>query len=150
MNSITSTRDVTRQIPIPPKLIKEKKLNENELNDTLNLSQNVEIIKTSPGLIDNSIITGIENIDSIFKINKNIKKENEKLKIHSGNKLLITESQTNLNKDSNITVSNFSNEKMKSKKHFIWKKNIGIIIIIVLFALLFISGGFLAYNIFSK
>ena len=149
MNSITTT-DVTKQIPIPPKLINEKKLNEKDLNDTLNLSQNVEIIKTSPGLIDNSIITGIENIDSIFKVHKNIKNENEKLKIQSGNKLLFTESETNLNrnKDNSINVSNFNNEKNKSEKHFIWKKIIGFAIIFILFILLFISGGILAYNIF--
>ncbi len=149
MNSITTT-DVTKQISIPPKLINEKKLKEKDLNDTLNLSQNVEIIKTSPGLIDNSIITGIENIDSIFKVHKNTKNENEKLKIQSGNKLLFTESETNLNrnKDTSINVSNFNNEKKKSEKHFIWKKIIGFAIILILFILLFISGGILAYKIF--
>ena len=139
MNSITTT-DVTKQISIPPKLINEKKLKEKDLNDTLNLSQNVEIIKTSPGLIDNSIITGIENIDSIFKVHKNTKNENEKLKIQYGNKLLFTESEKN--------VSNFNNEKKKSEKHFIWKKIIGFAIILILFILLFISGGILAYKIF--
>ena len=56
MNSIISTRDVTRQISIPSKLINKKKLNENNLNNTLNLSKNIEIIKSSPGLIDDSIM----------------------------------------------------------------------------------------------
>jgi hypothetical protein len=146
MNSITTT-DVTKQISIPPKLINEKKLKEKDLNDTLNLSQNVEIIKTSPGLIDNSIITGIENIDSIFKVHKNTKNENEKLKIQSGNKLLFTESETNLNRNKDTSI-NVSNEKKKSEKHFIWKKIIGFAIILILFILLFISGGILAYKIF--
>ena len=151
MNSIISTRDVTRQISIPPKLINKKKLNENDLNNTLNLSKNIEIIKSSPGLIDDSIINGIENIDSIFKVNnKNIINENEKLKI--GNKYLITETQANLNmnKDLSINVSNFNNEKKESEKNFFWKKIIILITIIVLFILLFISGGILAYNIFYK
>ena len=65
MNSVTTTRDVS----IPQKLMNEKKL-----NDTLNLSKDIEIIKTSPGVIDNSIINGIKDFDLIFT-NKNEKQK---------------------------------------------------------------------------
>ena len=96
MNSGTTTRDVTRQIAIPQKLI-----NKNDLNNTLNLSKDIEIIKTSPGIMENSIINGIQDIDSIFRI-KNEESKNEKQNLNSNNnKYKNCDSQFNIcvNKD---------------------------------------------------
>ena len=146
MNSGTTTRDVTRQIAIPQKLI-----NKNDLSNTLNLSKDIEIIKTSPGIMENSIINGIQDIDSIFKI-KNEKAKNEKQKLNfNNNKYTYCDSQTNIyvNKDSSLNISdsidkNKNKIKIKIKKLFIYF----IIIIICLF--LFVSVAFLTYNIVSK
>ena len=116
MNSVTTTRDVTRQISIPQKLINKK-----DLDNTLNLSKDIEIIKTSPGIIDNSIINGIHDIDSIFK-NKNKEAKNEKEKLNfNNNKYKYCDSQTNINVNKdislNISDSNDKNKKIKKKTY---------------------------------
>ena len=133
MNSETITRDMTRQITIPQKLINKK-----DLNNTLNLSKDIEIIKTSPGIMDNSIINGIQDIDSIFRI-KNEEAKNEKQNLNSNNnKYKNCDSQFNIcvNKDISLNISD-SNDK--NKQYQKWKiKKMFIYFIIIFICLIFI------------
>ena len=139
MNSETITRDMTRQITIPQKLINKK-----DLNNTLNLSKDIEIIKTSPGLMDNSIINGIQDIDSIFRI-KNEESKNEKQNLNSSNnKYKNCDSQFNIcvNKDISLNISDSNNknkqyQKRKIKKLFIYFIIIFICLIFILYQLHF-------------
>lgn len=139
MNSETITRDMTRQITIPQKLINKK-----DLNNTLNLSKDIEIIKTSPGLMDNSIINGIQDIDSIFRI-KNEESKNEKQNLNSNNnKYKNCDSQFNIcvNKDISLNISDSNNknkqyQKRKIKKLFIYFIIIFICLIFILYQLHF-------------
>ena len=139
MNSETITRDMTRQITIPQKLINKK-----DLNNTLNLSKDIEIIKTSPGIMDNSIINGIQDIDSIFRI-KNEESKNEKQNLNSNNnKYKNCDSQFNIcvNKDISLNISDSNNknkqyQKRKIKKLFIYFIIIFICLIFILYQLHF-------------
>ena len=139
MNSETITRDMTRQITIPQKLINKK-----DLNNTLNLSKDIEIIKTSPGIMENSIINGIQDIDSIFRI-KNEESKNEKQNLNSyNNKYKNCDSQFNIcvNKDISLNISDSNNknkqyQKRKIKKLFIYFIIIFICLIFILYQLHF-------------
>ena len=133
MNSETITRDMTRQITIPQKLINKK-----DLNNTLNLSKDIEIIKTSPGLMDNSIINGIQDIDSIFRI-KNEESKNEKQNLNSNNnKYKNCDSQFNIcvNKDISLNISDSNNKNKQYQKRKI--KKLFIYFIIIFICLIFI------------
>ena len=147
MNSVTTTRDVTRQLT-PQKLINDKNLNEKKLNDTLNLSKDFEIIKTSPGILDKSLINGFQDIDSIFRNKKNLQ-EKQNLKYNNIN--IHCDSQTNLhvNKDFNLSISDLGIKKKKNNKIFSKKKVIILIIIIISCLFLYIGGPFI-FNLFYE
>ena len=146
MNSVTTTRDVS---------IPQKFMNEQNLNDTLNLSKDIEIIKTSPGVIDNSIINGIKSFDLIFT-NKNEKSKNEKQKLNFSfsnyNKRILDTEQNNINviKDIDINVSIVNSNKNVLINKYNIKKCLGYIVVVIVFFIVLISIGMLFYNIFFK
>ena len=146
MNSVTTTRDVS---------IPQKFMNEQNLNDTLNLSKDIEIIKTSPGVIDNSIINGIKSFDLIFT-NKNEKSKNEKQKLNFSfsnyNKRILDTEQNNINviKDIDINVSIVNSNKNFLINKYTFQKCLGYIVVVIVFFIVLISIGMLFYNIFFK
>jgi hypothetical protein len=141
MNSVTTTRDVS---------IPQKFMNEQKLNDTLNLSKDIEIIKTSPGVIDNSIINGIKDFDLIFT-NKN-EKQKLNFSFSNYNKRILDTDQNNINviKDIDINVSFVNSNKNVLINKYNCQKSLGYIVVVIVFIIVLISIGMLFYNIFFK
>ena len=141
MNSVTTTRDVS---------IPQKFMNEQKLNDTLNLSKDIEIIKTSPGVIDNSIINGIKDFDLIFT-NKN-EKQKLNFSFSNYNKRILDTDQNNINviKDIDINVSIVNSNKNVLINKYTFQKCLGYIVVVIVFFIVLISIGMLFYNIFFK
>ena len=141
MNSVTTTRDVS---------IPQKFMNEQNLNDTLNLSKDIEIIKTSPGVIDNSIINGIKSFDLIFT-NKN-EKQKLNFSFSNYNKRILDTEQNNINviKDIDINVSIVNSNKNVLINKYTFQKCLGYIVVVIVFIIVLISIGMLFYNIFFK
>ncbi len=141
MNSVTTTRDVS---------IPQKFMNEQKLNDTLNLSKDIEIIKTSPGVIDNSIINGIKDFDLIFT-NKN-EKQKLNFSFSNYNKRILDTDQNNINviKDIDINVSFVNSNKNVLINKYNCQKCLGYIVVVIVFIIVLISIGMLFYNIFFK
>ena len=133
---------------------------------TLDLSKDNEIIKNSPGgLFDKSIVNGIENMDSIFKMKeKELLNNSNRLQFDSNktntsigsvrmNGILNTTNREDITVDNEINypVPNELNEAVIiEKRKCCWKKILLILLIIIIAFIIFIFGGFLTFVLIFK
>ena len=130
-------------------IITTKNKNNLKLDDiSFNASKEQEIIATTPGLMENSLINGIKNMESIFK-----EKYSEREDLNLSQTMTTTQSDCNLNNIS-LDVDNINNktiyEENDNRFKNIFKKIFFILIIIFIFCAIFLLGGFFTYKFYIK
>jgi len=124
----------------------KKNLNLDDIS--FNASKEQEIIATTPGLMENSLINGIQNMESIFK-----EKYSEREDLNSSQAMTTTQSDYNLNNIS-LDIDNINNKTIyeENNKRFknILKKILSIFIVFLLFCAIFLLGGFFTYKFYLK
>ena len=130
-------------------IITTKNKNNLKLDDiSFNASKEQEIIATTPGLMENSLINGIKNMESIFK-----EKYSEREDLNLSQTMTTTQSDCNLNNIS-LDVDNINNktiyEENDNRFKNIFKKIFFILIIILIFFAIFLLGGFFTYKFYIK
>ena len=126
-----------------------KNKNNLKLEDlSFNASKEQEIMATTPGLMENSLINGIKNMESIFK-----EKNSEREELNLSQSMTTTQSDYNLNSISldtdninNKTIYEENNNRFKN----IFKKILYIIIGLLLFCIIFLLGAFFTYKFYLK
>ena len=124
----------------------KKNLNLDDIS--FNASKEQEIIATTPGLMENSLINGIQNMESIFK-----EKYSEREDLNSSQAMTTTQSDYNLNNIS-LDIDNINNktiyEENNNRFKNIFKKIFFGLIIFFIFCAIFLLGGFFTYKFYIK